>query len=146
MGTKEALILASIAVVCVNNTASFATDQFSNKTIDCLFDAHVTTTIAENGSPKTESLKDSIAISFSQFNEGKKEALLIGNAGSSRVLYIRGNKKIMLVEFTNSGNGNMTSISDPISETSIAFHSRHNWINGKPVVSHYYNGWCLVRK
>jgi hypothetical protein len=51
----------------------------------------------------------------------------------------------MLIQITDAGNGSMTSISDPINGSAVAFHGRHMWMGGQPVVSHYYEGICRTR-
>ncbi len=121
-----------------------AADPYQFSTLDCLFTKNIVTSL-ESKRFKSKSGTDNFPITFSGFDAKKGEAMLIGNAGSDKVFYFPGDRKIMLVQITDAGNGSMTSISDPVSGRSVAFHSRHMWLAGQPVVSHYYEGSCRKR-
>jgi hypothetical protein len=120
-------------------------DPYQFLTLDCIFSTNIATTL-ENGKFETVTGDKAFTMTFSGFDRAKSEAMLIGNAGSDRVIYFPGYRKIMLVQVTDTGNGSMTSISEPRNGNSVAFHSRHMWMGGDPVVSHYYNGHCKTRR
>lgn len=125
--------------------ASAQADPFEHRTLDCLF-THYTASSIEGGrfSDRAE-VDKGFAITFSGFDVVKKQALLIGNAGSDTIVYRPSEGKALLVQITEAGNGSMTTISAPRGGVSIAYHSRHMWIAGQPVISHYYGGSCKVR-
>jgi hypothetical protein len=127
------------------SAAAQTSDPYQFVTLDCLFSKFVATSI-ENGKLETTTKNDDFTMTFSGFSRDKGEAMLIGNAGTDRVLYIPGDRKIMLVQFTDAGNGSMTSISEPRKGESIAFHTRHMWMSGEPIVSHYFAGRCKARR
>jgi hypothetical protein len=99
----------------------------------------------EKGKLTTRVPDDTLSITFSNFNYDKHTAMMIGNAGSDEVSFVPSSKKAVLVQFSATGNGFMTSISDPVGGKAIAFHSRHSWLFGEPLVSEY-QADCKVRK
>ncbi|WP_157088330.1 hypothetical protein [Bradyrhizobium jicamae] len=113
-------------------------------TLDCLFRGQLSTTI-EQGKLATTVPKDTLAITLSNFDYDKHTAMMIGNAGSDEVSFIPSQKKAVLVQFSKTGNGFMTSVSEPIGGKAIAFHSRHSWLFGEPIISEY-QADCKVRK
>lgn len=113
-------------------------------TLDCLFRGALMTT-SEQGKLTTTVPKDALAITFSNFDYDKHTALMIGNAGSDEVSFIPSMKKAVLVQFSQTGNGFMTSVSEPAGGKAIAFHSRHSWMIGSPIISEY-QADCKVRK
>jgi hypothetical protein len=137
------IILLSIA--CQSLARGQAADPYQFLTLDCVFSTYVVTTI-EKGKLDTTTASKDFAMTFSGFDRAKGEAMLIGNAGSDKVFYVTGDRKIMLVQITDTGNGSMTSISEPKKGESVAFHTRHMWLFGEPVVSHYYSGRCKTRR
>jgi hypothetical protein len=128
-----------------HSVAAQTPDPYQFVTLDCVFSKNVVTSI-ENGKVETAAKADNFAMTFSGFNREKGEAMLIGNVGTDRVVYIPGDRKIMLIQITDTGNGSMTSISEPRNGEAIAFHSRHMWMGGNPIVSHYSAGRCKTRR
>jgi hypothetical protein len=99
----------------------------------------------EQGKLVTTVPKDTLAITLSNFDYDKHTAMMIGNAGSDEVSFIPSHKKAVLVQFSQTGNGFMTSISEPVAGKAIAFHSRHSWMIGQPIISEY-QADCRVRQ
>jgi hypothetical protein len=95
----------------------------------------------DKGSPITKRENKFAELIFDQIDKTKKTARLIGNAGVAQIQAIEGDESIHLVEITNSGNLNMTTIFLTDKGKSIgAFpvvHSRHIKIASSPLPSQY---------
>ena len=95
----------------------------------------------DKGSPSTKRENKFTELIFDQIDINKKTARLIGNAGVAQVQALEGDESIHLVEITNSGNLNMTTIFLTDKGKSIgAFpvvHSRHIKIASSPLPSQY---------
>ena len=95
----------------------------------------------DKGSPSTKRENKFTELIFDQIDITKKTARLIGNAGVAQVQALEGDESIHLVEITNSGNLNMTTIFLTDKGKSIgAFpvvHSRHIKIASSPLPSQY---------
>ncbi|MET4487271.1 hypothetical protein [Bradyrhizobium sp. LA7.1] len=113
-------------------------------TLDCLFRGALITTM-EKGKLTTTVPNDTLSITLTNFNYENHTAIMIGNAGSDEVSFIPSSKKAVLVQLSATGNGFMTSVSEPVGGKAIAFHSRHSWLFGEPLVSEY-QADCKVRK
>ena len=95
----------------------------------------------DRGSPNTKRENKFAELIYDQIDITKKTARLIGNAGVAQVQALEGDESIHLVEITNSGNLNMTTIFLTDKGKSIgAFpvvHSRHIKIASSPLPSQY---------
>lgn len=116
---------------------------FRFKTLDCLMKNQGTTTV-EKGNLTTNKGGDTLAITLTGFDYEKHTATMVGNAGSDEVSFVPSMKKAVLIQFSQTGNSFLTSVSDPVNGKSIIFHSRHSWLIGEPVISEY-QGTCRVR-
>ena len=95
----------------------------------------------DKGSPSTKRENKFTELIFDQIDINKKTARLIGNAGVAQVQALEGDESIHLVEITNSGNLNMTTIFLTDKGKSIGVfpvvHSRHIKIASSPLPSQY---------
>jgi hypothetical protein len=95
----------------------------------------------DKGSPNTKRENKFTELIYDQIDITKKTARLIGNAGVAQVQALEGDESIHLVEITNSGNLNMTTIFLTDKGKNIgAFpvvHSRHIKIASSPLPSQY---------
>ena len=95
----------------------------------------------DKGSPSTKRENKFTELIFDQIDINKKTARLIGNAGVAQVQALEGDESIHLVEITNSGNLNMTTIFLTDKNKSIGIfpvvHSRHIKIASSPLPSQY---------
>jgi hypothetical protein len=100
------------------------------------------------GSPSTESDKGIIDSIFDNLNLEKKTGRLIGNEGGNDVTVLPGNNSLNILEFTGSGNLNITTIfllKDPKYQGKFpVVQSRHTLANG-PIPSQYL-GFCTSYK
>jgi hypothetical protein len=137
--------IAMLALALAGSTAAHAqNDPFEFLTLDCVFTTNVVTRF-DHGKLETRNDSSELRTTYSGFDAKGGKAIAVGNAGTDSLFYIPGDRKIMLVGITTTGNGTMTSISQPQDGVAVAFHSRHMWLNGQPIVSHYYTGRCRVR-
>jgi hypothetical protein len=113
-------------------------------TLDCLFRGQSNTTL-EQGKLVRTIPKDMLAITLTSFDYAKGTAIMIGNSGSDEASFIPSYKKATLIQFSATGNAVVTSFSEPKDGRAIAFHSRHIWMIGEPIVSEY-QGDCIARK
>lgn len=95
----------------------------------------------DKGSPNTKRENKFAELIYDQIDITKKTARLIGNAGVAKVQALEGDESIHLVEITNSGNLNMTTIFLTDKGKSIGVfpvvHSRHIKIASSPLPSQY---------
>ncbi len=134
-------------LICVSLVAAPAkaeSDAFQYKTLDCLMQSQIVTVI-EQGKIATKTPKDQLAITFTSFDYAKGKAIAAGNAGSDDLYFFPSAEKAVFFSLSQSGNGFLTTISNPIAGKSMIFHSRHSWILREPIVSEYL-GTCTVRK
>jgi hypothetical protein len=117
---------------------------FQFVTLDCLFRGISNATL-EQGKLVWTVPKDTIAITLSSFDYDKGTAIMIGNSGSDEASFVPSYKKMTLIQFSATGNAVVTSVSEPKAGKAIAFHSRHIWMIGEPIISEY-QGDCIVRK
>ena len=138
------VLFVPILVSFYSQNACAEDKPFQFVTLDCLFRGQLSTTM-EQGRLVTTVPKDTLAITLSNFDYQKHTAMMIGNAGSDEVSFIPSSKKAVLVQFSQTGNGFMTSVSEPVGGKAIAFHSRHSWLMGEPVISEY-QADCKIRR
>lgn len=136
------IVLASIALHSYAEAQDNQPLQF--KTLDCLMKNRGTTSV-ENGKLSTSTGGDTLAITLTAFDYQKHTATMIGNAGADEVSFVPSMKKAVMIQFSQSGNGFLTSVSDPVDGKSMIFHSRHSWMMGQPIISEF-QGTCTVRK
>jgi hypothetical protein len=95
----------------------------------------------ENNLPNTKKENGFVELIFDKVDTSKKTARLIGNAGVETVQAIDGDESIHLIEFTASGNMNITTIfiSEKFKRTGFfpVVHSRHVKIASSPLPSQY---------
>ena len=95
----------------------------------------------DKGNPSTKRDAKFTELVFDQIDTYKQTARLIGNVGVAQIQALEGSESIHLVEITNSGNLNMTTIYLTGKGKSIgAFpvvHSRHMNTTSSPLPSQY---------
>jgi len=95
----------------------------------------------DKGTPSTKRDAKFTELVFDQIDTSKQTARLIGNVGVAQIQALEGSESIHLVEITNSGNLNITTIYLTGKGKSIgAFpvvHSRHMNTASSPLPSQY---------
>jgi hypothetical protein len=100
----------------------------------------------DSGAPSTKHESKFTELVFDQIDITKKTARLIGNVGVAQVQVIEGTQLIHLVEITNSGNLNLTSIfftdKSKLSGAFPVVHSRHLKTSPSSPLPSQYIGLC----
>jgi hypothetical protein len=100
----------------------------------------------DSGAPSTKHESKFAELVFDQIDTAKKTARLIGNVGVAQVQVIEGNQLIHLVEITNAGNLNLTSIfftdKSKLSGAFPVVHSRHLKTSPSSPLPSQYIGLC----
>ena len=95
----------------------------------------------DKGTPTTKHESKFTELVFDQIDIVKKTARLIGNIGVAQIQVIEGIELVHLVEITNSGNLNLTTIyftdKSKNSGNFPVVHSRHLKISSSPLPSQY---------
>jgi hypothetical protein len=95
----------------------------------------------DNGTPSISSANDMDDLVFDQVDLKKKKARLIGNSGASTIQIFAGFDSIHLIENTEAGNLNLTTIFIPSQAVNSNFfpvvHSRHVQTFSGPLPSQY---------
>ena len=129
-------------------TAEFSFAQKKTTTIKCSFSSGVFTDF-DTGKPRSASTKpgDLPDLIFDQIQQDSDRARFIGNAGATDVLVARGRESTNLIESTNSGNLNLTTVYriEKIGPASgvPAVHSRHVATQNGLIPSQY---WGVCRE
>jgi hypothetical protein len=76
---------------------------------------------------------------------GDSFTVTFGEQGDATAKYDLSEKRLMILEFTDTGNVMMTSIEAPIAPPVVAgIHTRHTWLGSKALISTM-SGHCIVR-
>jgi hypothetical protein len=134
-------ILFSI-IFCVTATSVTFSQTLSFR---CNFtDGQVTN--FDKGNPSTKKENKFTELVFDQIDTKKSTARLIGNIGVAKIQALEGYESVHLVEITNSGNMNLTTIfftdSNKISGLYPVVHSRHMKTSSSSPLPSQYVGLC----
>jgi len=116
---------------------------------DMILDCDFTTTHVlrlEDG--KVEKLPpsgDGLTVTFTGFDPRLKSVMVVGALGTSSAKYDLNEKRLIILEFTDTENVMVTSIEAPTKPPAVAgVHTRHTWIGTKALISTM-DGHCVVR-
>jgi hypothetical protein len=71
--------------------------------------------------------------------------MIVGNEGTSKARYDLNDQRLMILEFTDTGNVTVTSIETPKASPVVAgVHTRNTWLGSKALISTM-AGRCTVR-
>lgn len=100
----------------------------------------------DTGAPTTKHESKFTELVYDQIDTVKKSARLIGNVGVAEVQVVEGSQLLHLVEITNSGNLNLTTIfftdKSKLSGTYPVVHSRHLKTSASGPLPSQYIGLC----
>ena len=100
----------------------------------------------DSGVPTTKHESKFTELVYDQIDTVKKSARLIGNVGVAEVQVVEGSQLMHLVEITNSGNLNLTTIfftdKSKLSGTYPVVHSRHLKTSTSGPLPSQYIGLC----
>jgi hypothetical protein len=142
-------VRAMLALLTLPILLAYAEPSLAQKkttTIKCSFSSGVFTDF-DTGKPRSEPTKpgDLPDLIFDQIQQDSNKARFIGNAGATDVLVARGRESTNLIESTNSGNLNLTTVYriEKIGPSAgvPAVHSRHVATQNGLIPSQYW-GAC----
>ena len=90
-------------------------------------------------SNQEENLKEDFHLTFLVDNDAQK-SYIVGNNGSSEVLYVNRGNGVGFIEITEAGNVMTTAIS----QSMMSVHSRNSVMGDKIIPSQYY-GTCIKK-
>jgi hypothetical protein len=114
--------------------------------VRCNFTSGMVTNF-ENGNPSSKNVTDLSDLIFDQIDIKKNTARLIGNVGTETISVINGMNSVHLLELSDTGNLNTTTIffSNPDNSGKLpVVHSRH--VNGNHPFPSQYLGLCTLLK
>lgn len=140
----SASIAAGISAMLYGSSQAVAF-SFDTLTLDCKL--HAVSVLTDDNGQITQragtNRPEEMTLTFSGFNEKTSQAVIVGNQGSSPVLFYDVFGHLQIIEFTEAKNVSTTSVF--ISEQRIyAVHTRHMADNQGGVFS-VFEGPCLMR-
>jgi len=127
---KFGVIMLAVSILLVNENSALA--QTKTTTLKCSFSDGVSTDF-DTGKPRTKASQMPDLI-FDQVQSNSDRARLIGNAGATDVVVVRGVETTNFIETTTSGNLNTTAVYRLEKSGSSAgvpvVHSRHFAFDG----------------
>ena len=135
----------TVAVMLTGGTEPGATRPLDTITLDCVFKAQ-NTVVIENGELRTDNSPEKpMSFTITGLNPKDGRAIMVGNAGSTPLIFRGNDTRWVFIELTEVGNPMVTSMSAPsASGETYAVHSRHAWILGAGLISQW-AGTCKVR-
>jgi len=134
-----------LAIVLTGEAAAGATRPLDTVTLDCIFEHQSTIHIREGKPTGDDSAQKPLLTTFTGLNESDGSATMVGNAGSTPLVFFSDGLRWVFVELTQSGNVMVTSMMvPPASGETYAVHSRHAWLLDSGLISQW-GGTCKVR-
>lgn len=140
---RQAILIAVVFCCCEQNAE--ATRPLDTITIDCIFEHQNTSNITEGKITRDSSPQEPFSFTITGINESKRQAIMVGNAGSTPLLFFPNSMRWVFVEKTQTGNVMVTSMTIPsASGKTTGVHSRHAWLLDNGLISQW-AGTCKVR-
>jgi hypothetical protein len=141
--TLDALKGVAVVIAFLSFVAPAAGQSLESLTFDCKLTANSILS-DKDGQMTPKIADDQMTFTFTGFDEQANQALIVGNLGSSPVLFYRVGDHLQLIESTATKNVSVTSIF--ISKQSVhAVHTRHmSMFDGGGLYS-VYSGPCSRR-
>ena len=113
--------------------------------IDCELSSRHLLLIAQGSVKSERDTSKPFLLTFTNFDARNGTATLVGNAGAVPISYSLDDRKLVLLQVTDTGNMTLTTMNRPERGKPIAaVHSRHIWIFGEGVISQW-AGDCRLR-
>ena len=118
-------------------------------TLDCEFTTTFTTThvlqLEDGKVEKVDPSDDGLRVTFTGFAPRSKSVTVVGDPGTSSAKYDLNDQRLMILEFTDTGNVMVTSIEAPTTPPVVAgVHTRNTWMGSKALISTM-GGRCMMR-
>ena len=137
-------ILAGVVLLVILTDRAAALDP-SLTTLDCFFEHQNTIDIRQDEHTEDGAAQKPMTITITGMNEKDQSATLVGNLGSSPLIFFSNPMRWVFVEITPTGNVMTTSMLVPsASGETYAVHSRHAWLLDSGLISQW-GGTCKVR-
>jgi hypothetical protein len=137
-------IFAGVVLLVILTGRAAAFDP-SYTTLDCAFEHQNTIDIRKDQHTKDDAAQKPMTMTFTGMNEKEMSATLVGNLGSSPLMFFSNPMRWVFVEVTPAGNVMVTSMMVPAaSGETYAVHSRHAWLLDSGLISQW-AGTCRAR-